>query len=410
MNEGEYKMANSFVRIIAPVGTRNGKNVMPNQPSDLATVTELFDRIPFSKGGTQEIGGMWATERMLLIAEVTAEIVRFQTVNSRTVVDGVIDPGGGTLKLMNQLATDPPAPRLLTQMPGIPDWEDWGHKMLPLLNFDKVAEVVWELTFGGGELSPMISRAYACDKSLGTPHIGIGWSSSVTRPSAYLLYFHHSIGQEAAAYASSEVRFKKGIGDYLIGRMKGLDQISRSGKNVCLVIPEPTFAGQGVFDSNEQLITQVLREIDADFTGGELRDLPPLLVASYSDGLERLNKFMTSCPKLRQQVRGVYDFDGMLVSRLSNISLSQWSQGGTKVFRYVGNSSPGFLPKESKMAYLNRCVNRSPKLIPLPKERWINHPHYSEFKANPNWANSWWMHFYIPSCMLYHGLANTDGI
>jgi hypothetical protein len=81
-------MANTSVRISAPVGIRNGKTVMPNRPDDLATVTELFDRIPFSKGGTQEIGGLWAAERTALIAEVTAEIVRFQTMNSRPVADG----------------------------------------------------------------------------------------------------------------------------------------------------------------------------------------------------------------------------------------------------------------------------------------------------------------------------------
>jgi hypothetical protein len=40
----------------------------------------------------------------------------------------------------------------------------------------------------------------------------------------------------------------------------------------------------------------------------------------------------------------------------------------------------------------------------------VNHPHYGEFTSNPAWAAQWWMHFYIPSCMLFHGLANTDSI
>src|SRR3954464_10992170 len=82
---------------------------MANLPKDLDTVTEIFDRIPVSKGGTAEIGGLWATDRNLLIGEVTGQIIKFQTVNARPAVDGVIDPGGGTLKLMNQLAADPPA-------------------------------------------------------------------------------------------------------------------------------------------------------------------------------------------------------------------------------------------------------------------------------------------------------------
>src|SRR5262249_32288443 len=101
----------------------------------------------------------------------------------------------------------------------------------------------------------------------------------------------------------------------------------------------------------------------------------------------------------------------MLVSRLANITLSNWSAAGVQVFRYVGNSSPGFLNRnETPEHYLARCINRSPSLVPLPKARWVNHPHFSEFQTNTFWANQWWMHFYIPSCMLHHGLANTDNI
>jgi hypothetical protein len=95
--------------VTSAVGIRNGQAAMANLPKDLDTVTEIFDRIPVSKGGTAEIGGLWATDRNLLISEVTGQIIKFQTVNARPAVDGVIDPGGGTLKLLNQLAADPPA-------------------------------------------------------------------------------------------------------------------------------------------------------------------------------------------------------------------------------------------------------------------------------------------------------------
>jgi hypothetical protein len=355
-------------------------------------------------------------------SKVGDAIEQFQRFHTLPQPDGKVDRGKTTWKKLIEVATrpngwsPPPVPtagHVLARMPDPPDWQDWGHKSIPLLSNDQVPETVWEMTFGDASLAqwPMTTWAYVCDKSLGTPHVGVGLPEDVTRPSAYLLYFHHSIGQEVASYGSADVRFKKGIGDYMIGRMRGLDQIARSGKDVCLVVPEPTFAGQGVFDSNERLVTQALKEIHADVTGNdESDDLPPLLVASYSDGLERMNNFLNNCPNLRQRVRGVYDFDGMLVTRLAGVSLSQATKVGAKVFRYVGNSSPGFQPKESKPAYLMRCVNRSPSLIPLPKERWVNHPLYYKFKADPGWANSWWMHFYIPSCMLHHGLANTDGV
>ncbi|MFZ0959165.1 MAG: hypothetical protein WAN60_22685 [Candidatus Sulfotelmatobacter sp.] len=76
----------------------------------------------------------------------------------------------------------------------------------------------------------------------------------------------------------------------------------------------------------------------------------------------------------------------------------------------VTDSSPAFLPKETRLAYLARCIHQSPRIMPLFQKRWVSHPHYREFTSNPVWAAQWWMHFYIPSCMLFHGLANTDSI
>lgn len=398
-------MALTFTDITQPVGIRNGQTKMPNKQGDLEIVTDLFDRISVDDGGSSEIFGVWSKNRDDLIQEVTDQIITFQTKNGMKVIDGVLDRSGGTLKLMNKLATD----RLLTRMPGTPTWEDWGYDRLPPLSTDKAPETTWELPFGHtGSPGNMSTRAYECDKALGVPHVGIGWPEGV-KPSAYLLYFHHSLSQEGNAYASSAVRFTKGIGDYMIGRMKGLDSIGWSGKNVCLVVPEPTSSGQGAFENNEKLVIEALKEIDADVTS-ETRDLPPLLLASYSDGLGRMKTFMTSCPNLRKTVRGMYDFDGMLVVRFAGITLANWAKGGAQVFRYVGNSSPGFAAKETRQAYLGRCTSRSPKIIPLPKSRWVNHPRYPEFTSNPGWAAAWWMHFYIPSCMLYHGLANTSSI
>ena len=123
-------MASKAVGIGAPVGIRTGQAPMPNNPKDLATITELLDRIPVSRGGSAEIGGVWATDRNFLIAEVTAQIITFQTVNQRKVIDGVLDPTGGTLKLMNQLASEP-APTTITaaRVPapgGLPESFDAG--------------------------------------------------------------------------------------------------------------------------------------------------------------------------------------------------------------------------------------------------------------------------------------------
>ena len=390
---------------------RNGQNFGP----DILAVQGLL-AVAFAKNGG---GTLFApTELGQDTPKLGDAIKRFQEFQKLPLPDGKVDRDKNTWKKLLEVAAKPPGPplpptpaagQLLARIPGAPSWEAWGSAPLPLLMGNKAPETDWELQFGGSASGvSMGSRAYVCDKSLGTPHVGVGFQEGV-KPSAYLLYFHHSIGQEAAAYSSNEVRFRKGIGDYMIGRMKGLDQIAMSGKRVCLVVPEPTFAGQGVFDRKEDLVTRVLKEIDADLTG-ETRDLPPLLVASYSDGLGSLNNFMLNSPNLRKQVKGLYDFDGKLVVRFASISLGAWAKGGAKVFRYVGNSSPGMIKGEAPLAYVQRHISQTPKIIPLPKARWVNHPLFGKFKTDSAWANQWWLHFYIPSCMLSHGLANTDGI
>lgn len=94
--------------IAQSVGIRNGRQMMPNRPEDIETITGLLDRIPGTNGGTADVFGAWSTDRTVLIAEVTAAIVFFQTLNGRPSPDGVVDPGGGTLSMMNRIAGPPP--------------------------------------------------------------------------------------------------------------------------------------------------------------------------------------------------------------------------------------------------------------------------------------------------------------
>jgi hypothetical protein len=120
---------------------------MPNLPKDLATIVDLLDRIPVSRGGSAELAGVWASDRNALIAEVAAQITVFQTVNKRPVIDGVVDPNGGTLKLMNQLASEPaPAKMIATRVPAPGGLEE---------SFDAGVSVVDVMSIGGqGPLTP----------------------------------------------------------------------------------------------------------------------------------------------------------------------------------------------------------------------------------------------------------------
>jgi hypothetical protein len=90
--------------IVHAVGIRNGVTTMPNKPDDVETVTGLLDRVPPTNGGTAATPGLWSRERTALLGEVAGAIAAFQTANQLSVVDGVVDPHGRTLRLLNQLA------------------------------------------------------------------------------------------------------------------------------------------------------------------------------------------------------------------------------------------------------------------------------------------------------------------
>jgi hypothetical protein len=97
------------------VGIRNGMTIMPNNPADVQTIAGLLDQIPLENGGTASTPGLWSSDQTLLIGQVTAAIIAFQTVNNRHTIDGVIDPGGGTLLLMNQLVPPEPITAMVVQ-------------------------------------------------------------------------------------------------------------------------------------------------------------------------------------------------------------------------------------------------------------------------------------------------------
>ena len=89
--------------------------------------------------------------------------------------------------------------------------------------------------------------------------------------------------------------------------------------------------------------------------------------------------------------------------------------GGARVFRY--NQGP-------PLAAAGRGLGSNPVHIPLPFDRWSRH-----FNFSPSWLEERddpktkparkeqlrvqiqnWLHHFIPTCMLQHGLASSGGI
>ena len=99
------------------------------------------------------------------------------------------------------LPPPPPAPPLLTRMPATPAWRDWGYRDLSLLANVGAVDTMWDLMFGGDPLPAVETWAYECSPKLGTRHLGIACPIYCTRPTAYLIYYHHSI--EGGDYKSA---------------------------------------------------------------------------------------------------------------------------------------------------------------------------------------------------------------
>lgn len=86
------------------VGMKGGAVAMPNQAPDVRAVTGLLDRIPGSKGGTADAPAKWSSDPAVLARQLGGAIAEFQRVNRRPRADGVLEPGDGTLQLMDTLA------------------------------------------------------------------------------------------------------------------------------------------------------------------------------------------------------------------------------------------------------------------------------------------------------------------
>jgi hypothetical protein len=313
-----------------------------------------------------------------------------------------------------QMATPANQQKLLKRLPSVPDWQTWQAPR-PLLSFPNQAGFFWDMQFTGAESRPVTTFAYECDPQLKTKHLGIAMPVDCNLPTAYLIYFHH---HNLGGYHPSDFLFK-GIGDYLVGRIDIKRQLSQSGKSVVAIVPEPAVGSTcGIFATNETLIQKAIQEIDEDITGVK-RPMPPLLLAAYSSSIAELQTFWKHCRNLRGQVKAIYDFDGAALGAFRGFTMHDWATSfSTQVFRYEGATGPqpskkqlqsptGFGISELDMFVINN-VSKVPSIIPVPIQRWKNHPEANTgtFTTNP----MGWIHNIVPSCMLAHGLTMTSGI
>lgn len=336
------------------------------------------------------------------------EILRFQRANTSS-RDSKIDRGGATWRALiakvkrlgGGILPQPPSPgpnpstgKILRPI-GAQDWMFWSPPG-QLLGHPAMLNRNWDISFGGLPLRGMDGVAFLCPGNVKLKALGLAVPKECKLPKAYVIYFRHTA--QVQDYPTMDAVIKLGIGDHMIGRTQLLNQLSASGKDVAIVLPMGV-GGLHEFTNDEAFIKQCLQEIDEIITGTQ-RELPPIAVACYSDGIGELGKFLKNCPGLASKIVAAYDMDGALVTRHRDVTLNI---PGAQVFRYVGASSPPRRPREDDTAYLARTMTGSPMFIPLPKSRWKNHPNFREHRN----GETWWLHHFIPSCMLQHGLTMT---
>jgi hypothetical protein len=308
------------------------------------------------------------------------------------------------------------ASHFLRRLP-TPKWQT-RHENLPTLANPPELQREWRMRFAGGSAREMETYAFEASPKAVVRYIGVAVPKGA-RPKAWLIYFRHT----AQGKDFSGNLLELGAGDYLVGRMQVVKQIALSGRSVGAIIPV-AIGSSGEFAGNQPFVAQCLHEIEASIYGSSTN--PPLLAASNSDGIFQLQKFLRGCPALVARLKGVYDFDGSFRVGTGAISLAV---KGARTFRYEGAHSPtpeNWPPQETEEAFLIRTMNQNPARVPLALSRWREHNRFKEVrplddpklrhkKGDPNneahnLQDFNWLHHYIPTCMLHHGLVSTPGI
>ena len=308
-------------RINAAVGIRFGQTTMPNLPGDLSTVTELFDTIPTARGGSAEIGGVWATDRNALIDEVTSQIVAFQTVNARPVIDGVIDPGGGTLNLMNQLASAPgptPGGGITATVEPAPDGLDESPAAMGIFVANPSQLV------GTAPFDPLVVRSEYKRKLVSVTGCSIKWfgvvfSSPGGQITGSVPHINFTPTPIQGHYYDNNYESFTGWGglwrDYthVIG-----SQVAASNMDQILVIPmykTSQSANLGDFLQNwKEVVSAVVTAACNAFDPYFLRDtfqFDYMYSSSFSNGYVAHNNFNTKAVNAADMTYRLYDLDGV---------------------------------------------------------------------------------------------------
>jgi hypothetical protein len=291
------------------VGVRNGVTMMPNKKDDVETVTGLLDRIPLTQGGTADTPGAWSSDRTVLIAEVAAAIVVFQTANQLSVIDGVVDRGGHTLRLLNQLAGPAPVRATVTQ----------AETNSQLWVVAEPASVPGTGPLRPQEIAPVLTRRLVRVTGTSIKWFGVvvpldendgvvgGVPHIFFTPSPYQGGYYDGGYDEFTQWLKLWDKYTSAIGSQLV--VSGVSQV--------LVIPFYKNAQTGKLGSFltnwkeavSAVLTEAVNSVDPYF----LRDtfeFDGIYSSSFSNGITTLQDFTTGGAGVAAMTRKAFDLDG----------------------------------------------------------------------------------------------------
>lgn len=348
--------------ITQAVGIRNGITMMPNNQADLRTVTELLDRIPTINGGTAATPRLWATDRMLLITQVTAAIVSFQTINRRPVIDGVVDPGGGTIRVMNQLAAPAPVSAVVVR-------EELNSQLWVVA---EPASLSGTAALQARDISPPLTRKLVSVSGSSIKWFGVvlplNQTGGVAGGTPHIFFTPSPWQGDYNDGGYNQFTSWNGLWDKytsLVG-----SQLVASGASQILVIPfykNSQTGSLGSFLTNwkeviSAVVTAAINSTDPLF----LRDtfqFTEIFSSSFSNGITTLHNFNTQGANAASMTRLVFDLDGQAAGshwRPANgiIYLNRHAPGGTNPIGthfYVGGRFANLRPRYPGASDHNLC-------------------------------------------------------
>jgi hypothetical protein len=359
-----------------------------NQPLDVGKIGAALVAIGPDRGGIYavplSIGGL---------AEAIRMFQEFQKLPAR---DGRVDPGGKTLKKINEILNPGAFP--IPPMPPRPNTQTGEIRNMPEMS-TSINKVVWspiesslisEMAFKWNGVSGSGNIFYfELDEDVVPNWFGVLVPTGVISFDHVHIFFHPTPAQ--AGYIDANYKSKagwKGVFHYMTDDMAVQFCAAQTGQVLVMPLMTQSAAGTcGIFPERwESIVGQMLGQIAGGISGSSSpQAISSVVVSSFSSGITYSAAFRNRA-NLDGKLRGVIDFDGIISSyrdksrALSASAVRMWQTGA---------------------AAQTLTPSAAQNLFPLPHPRWKGSPYI----LNGNVVLQ--IHAVIPQSMMFVAAGRT---